>query len=337
MRVAAAAVLALALLVPSAAPARSHTSLLPFVTPAPDQREAGSCLYMACTGALEMALRMRTPRTPWVPDGPLDLSERAFMALGRRDEACVGDWRTDTLLLPARAGGLPLNSSVRFTKGWYLPDDTDGSGPNGRPLPAVPGQDGARYGTYANWLPPAGSADPVPLPPVGRRVLFRPEDGSPHACGLLGPEASAGLKAALHRWNRPVLAIYDHFGIWHAVLVVGYDEDRPAPSPFADAFLAYAARWAPLLEASTDPARHARGRHLREGALAIRRNAALTGPAPRRGVFFVRDSIFASPDNAPYDYDPTTTGDESPYADTLVERDEGWLWHGVNHLTVVLF
>src|SRR5882757_3667023 len=59
--------------------AGGYSELLPFSLLAPDQEEAGSCLYMTLTGVAEFYLARQNPRLSRAPDGPLDLSERHLM------------------------------------------------------------------------------------------------------------------------------------------------------------------------------------------------------------------------------------------------------------------
>jgi len=314
---------------------RRCTTLLPLVTQAPDQRDAGSCLYMALTGAAELALAQQTPQFANVHDGPLDLSERFTMALGVAGAAGLADWKTDGPLL--LNGGAVLNRSCRFTTGWFRPDGSDGSGPNGSPSAAVAGEAGARYGCYANWLAPDGLATlpRVPLPRFDRQVLFRTPTNSPWATGCLDRDAVERVKAALRRHDRPVLAIYNHYGYWHAVLLVGYDDDRPSSAAFVERFVTYMREWADRYDGWGQPVKAARFRRAADDAAA-----GLAGPGGAgsgRGVFYVRDSIYSTPTNDLYDYDEGQTGEESPYASAIIERGYPWLMHLVNHLVLIRY
>jgi hypothetical protein len=62
---------------------------------------------------------------------------------------------------------------------------------------------------------------------------------------------------------------------------------------------------------------------------------AAHGTSSGRGVFLVRDSIYEGPASDVYDYDPSRTGDEAPYAAAIIERDASWLKLLANHLVQI--
>ena len=89
--------------------------LLDYVLPAPYQGNAGSCLFMSHTGAVEWWMNKLAGYKKY------DLSERYFMNL-QKDEvgaASVKNWKTDTIERINQTRKFYDNFEFRFTKGWY--------------------------------------------------------------------------------------------------------------------------------------------------------------------------------------------------------------------------
>jgi hypothetical protein len=123
--------------------------LLRYVTPSPDQEEAGSCLYMSVTGIAEWWLGRLNPKSVQRPDGIFDISERDTMHLSSNSDAAsfVENWKTDTALAFNGKRRILKNSALRFTKGW-LKEDSDGEY-----VEALAHEEGAEYGPHFNWIP----------------------------------------------------------------------------------------------------------------------------------------------------------------------------------------
>jgi len=315
------------------------TTLLPLITASPNQRDAGSCLYMAMTGAAEIALAHSHPELANSHDGDIDLSERFTMNAGDTHSSEIANWRTDSFLVFNHARGALLNRDYRFRMGWYLDDDSDGSNSSGYPKPATADTPDAQYGCYYNWiseLGPEHSNKLVKLPTFDRRVLFEPDNSDIWSTGHYNDDTVATIKTQLRVHRRPVLAIYNHFGYWHAVLIVGYDEERPVDSSFIERFCEKMLEKADNYEAEGTEASLARAKRYRGYVAAVRTNQVEAG-SETGGCFFVRDSIYEDADAVLYDYDLDGEGDETPYARCVIERSMSWLKHLTNHLVLLDF
>jgi hypothetical protein len=286
---------------------------------------------MALTCIGEMALSMKNT------DGPTDLSERYAMNLGQKLLPQIKNWRTDMIDIFNINGGSCKNENYRYTKGWYYPDQSDGTGPNGSPEMALANAPGARKGTYYNWTM-EDSFESVPrisLPSFKRTILYEPSDNSPFATGLHKRIMVEKVKNWLYEKSRPVLVIYNHFGYWHAVVIVGFDDERPGSGWFADKFISYMKQRAAFFDSYDEPQK---AEQYRKWASNVISNRNLEGGnSTGKGVFFVRDSIYPDSSAEKYDYIVNETGDESPLTCTYIEHDYTWLLHLVNHIVAIDF
>ena len=114
--------------------AGGYNKLLSYVVPAPYQDNAGSCLFMSHTGAVEVLVNQTRKRN-------VDLSERYFMNLQKSGigNESITNWRTDTIYRLNTTGKTYLNKRFRFTKDWYKTV-------NGNRVPAKEEEKGAFYG-----------------------------------------------------------------------------------------------------------------------------------------------------------------------------------------------
>jgi hypothetical protein len=291
-----------------------YNELLPYVLRSPDQEDAGSCLYMATTGIVEMSLARLHPNVSRLPDGPLDLSERWLMNKGAESgaSAVVDNFLTDTIYLFNTSSRTVRNSAYRFTKGWYY-QQADGD-----IVRAPDFSDDAEYGTGINWLDErdqiAGGA--VTLPKFGRTVLYKDPTGNKWAVGGMPRDIVSRVKTALRTKKAPVLVVYNHFGYWHAVYIAGYDD-----------------------EADSDDCRFVRETYKYFAERADTRGTAEDikaawergGGCAGKGVFYVRDSIYPDDDGPSYDFDPDHSGDEAPYSQKVVLHEYEWLEYLANH------
>lgn len=326
-----------------------YEDLTDHLLPSPDQDEAGSCLYMALTGAAEFFLNRQ--RRFWNPffrprsDGPTDLSERYFMGLNGVDESDsnVPDWRTDMVYMfnqnstRARAG--VLNRNYRFTKGWYV------NHANGDLQPSHEGAEGASYGTSFNWIEgwnEVAEKRYVRLPEFSREVLYADANRDQWATGTAPADAVERIKESLVRNRAPVVVIYNHFRYWHAVLIVGYKDDAETTCPFVNRFVDYMKQKAAEARQQAEVARAAgnlaEATRLERAAAKTERAALGTeqpyqaaGGCSGKGTFLVRDSIYGLDSEPAYDYDPTRTDDDGHYSKLLVEHEYEWVRYMTNH------
>jgi len=306
------------------------TSLLPHLTSSPNQENAGSCIYMAVTGIGEMAYSICN-KGKFV-----DLSERYSMNTGQKLLSQLNYWPTDMIsILNINKGGC-LNNNYRYTKGWYYKDNTDGTGPNGSPESAKPMAPGALFGTYYNWTiaPEFDNLPKIVLPHFKRNIVYKSKTDV-FATGLHNRNIVDKVKHWLYTRNRPLLAIYNHFGYWHCVIIAGYDDNRSSSDWFSNKFIEYMKKRANFYDQYGNPAK---AKKYRKWSKNVQKNMqAEGGTSTGKGVFFVRDSLY--PDNeAPlYDYLTGQTGEENHLTLKYVEHDYTWLMHLVNHIVAIDF
>ena len=329
---------------PALADATGFTTLLPYVTPAPDQLDAGSCLYMSLTGSAEWWLRRLNPQITYKRDGDLDLSERYLMNLSGIDDFfnSMNNWKTDSITLFNKVSGGILNRDYRFRKGWFK------SNANGAYVVSNKDDTDASYGTSYSWIderfPRINSLERVKLPYFSRKVLFADPASNQWNTGVMPTDIAERIKTALVENQAPVQVIYNHFGYWHAVLVVGYDDAKSTENcAFTQRFLTVLPEKAQKLrtqaEASTSESRKAnliyQAKKLEDAARGAQKSFDAAGGCQAQGMFYVRDSIYGYDTEPHYDYDKYSTGDEGHYSLPLVMREYDWVRHLGNHALVI--
>lgn len=328
---------------PEAGRLNGFTELLPFSLRSPNQSEAGSCLYMSLTGIAEWWLARLHPGELRTPDGPLDLSERYLMNVAgfSEDSNGIANWKTDSIYLFQREGGALRNADFRFTKGWYAKDR------QGNIRPARPGQPGASYGTSYNWIearPRPGTFELVRLPRFRREILFADPASNQWNTGVAPFEIVDKIKAALREKKAPVHVIYNHFGFWHATVILGFDDEQDNQScAFVRRFLGTmpkkAEGYRSEAERTKDPSERARLLRVAEKTERAYRGAKGAwdsgGGCHPKGVFFVRDSIYGDPNGPVYDYDRSRKGEEAPYGKSTVLLEYDWIRTLANHVVQI--
>lgn len=332
-----------ALLDPGPGARRGYTELLSYVLPSPNQEEAGSCLYMSLTGIGEWWLARLNPNSHRVSDGDFDLSERYLMNLSGVDEASspVANWKTDSIFLfAAESEGALRNRDYRFTKGWFV--ETEDSY-----VRATAGTPGAELGTQINWMDErsgVGRVERVKMPEFQRSVLFADPQSNQWNVGIAPDELVAKMKAALRQNKAPLHVLYNHYGYWHAVMVVGYDDqyvtkDCPFVSGFSPSLERQAAEHRANAQRAQNPSEKERLLGLSRKALATAKAARSSferiGGCSGRGAFYVRDSLYEDPNGAVYDYDPSVPGMKSKYTRPLVMLEYEWITVLSNHVTQI--
>ncbi|NCN39949.1 hypothetical protein GW916_01740 [bacterium] len=321
---------------------QGHNNMLKYVMPSPDQGGAGSCLYMALTGIAEWHLAKKNPRLAIRGDGALDLSERALMNLAGLQEENNGveNWKTDSILLFNQNDRGILNRDLRYTKGFHKYDDN-----LRRYVRANEGDANAEYGQSFNWINGVTreTRRGVVMPKFQRHVIFADPASNQWNVAVAPSNIAEQIKDRLDRYNAPVLLIYNHYGYWHAVGVYGYDEEAETDCSFVENNVKYFdARSKELYEEASrisDPARKksklALADKLRETGIKVDRDYHQAGGCNRRGVFYVRDSIYSDPSEAMYDFDLSRTGDEEHYSKRIILRSESFMRHMVNHVVQI--
>jgi hypothetical protein len=309
--------------------------LLPYAVSVPDQENAGSCLFMSHTGALEILINHRDRKSKNL----VNFSERYFMNLSKAKigEATVQNWRTDNIYRLNEENKIYLNKDLPYMKGWFIKNDDQYQivGPDNK---------GAQYGTKANWaiaLDQLSGTNPKPLPLLEREVIYSDKDNNQWNVEVMPEDIIEKAKHALRTRKSPLIAIYNHTGFWHAVVIYGYNDHTPTQDcPFTKGYAQKMNKRAKEIsdDALTEKDPKKKRKLERKAAKFRKRGESVQmgfnkeGGCQKRGVFYVRDSIYPNKDLPSYDYDPTTEGEESPLNSPLILREYQWLKHAGNHL-----
>lgn len=311
--------------------------LLPFVMPAPYQDNAGSCLFMSHTGAVEVLLNQKSKTKT-------DLSERYFMNLQKASvgENRISNWRTDTIFRLNETTKMYKNKDFRFSKGWYKTK-------NGKRVYAKEEEQGAFYGTRYNWVIDTKSLAKTPsikLPELEREVIFADPSENQWNVGTAPSDIVTRVKNALKKNKAPVIVIYNHVGFWHANLVVGYNDKTSSDGcPFVSNYNEKMNKRADeIIKESTEVKDPKQRRKLERKAANFRRRGQSVhddylakGGCSGKGVFYVRDSIYPQEDQPLYDYDLSKTGEEQHMNASIILREYEWLERLSNHAVQIRF
>jgi len=303
------------------APDAVYNGLDPFVMASPNQLDGGTCLFMANTGSMEALRNQKLNITDAFEqhDSENDLSERFLInASDHVTKADVQYHITDVVKTFDRFKGGMLNKDYRFTAGYLVEEE------NGSIRPATSSsEEGAYLSCYYNWLDdlPENYEELVTeTPEVDRTIIFiDPDlnDSSIWNLAIMNDNVVDRVKYEIRTRNAPVVVVYNHFLYWHAVMVVGYDDNDTSQKhcPFVTQSLSYykekdATGYANKLQDYLD----------KEGGCA------------KQGVFYVRDSIYEGanePENI-YKYNDDINFTE-PYSERIVKHSYDWLKFLGNH------
>jgi len=293
------------------------TDMLPFVLASPNQLDAGSCLFMANTGTMEILINQHTPIENIKYDGDTDLSERYLMTVADHVPASVAPYYlTDTLYLYEAAGGALLNRDYRFCVG-YVKETSSGS-----ITPAKKTDEGAYASCSYNWfdfLPTDWKERLVPTPPADRTVIFvdpKRDDNSQWRVALFDDDTIEKIKYELRTKNAPVIVVYNHFLYWHANVIVGYDDTL-------------ATSGCPFVEDSIE---YFEEKGAASYANAIRTRMDEQGGCRTHGKFYVRDSIYDGGSSEPeYDYSENGVSYSDKYSRRILTIEYDWAKYLGNH------
>ena len=320
-----------------------YSELVPFILHAPDQEEAGSCLYMSLTGIAELWLARLNPGLSREPEGPLDLSERYLMNLAglEEDENGMENWKTDSIFLFNNHGSETyLNRDYPFAKGWFRRDE------QGDIVKSRKGAKGAEYDATYSWIDERKKLDgvaKVKLPKFSREVLFADPEDNQWNTGIMPAGMVDRIKAAL-RDKKPVHVIYNHFGYWHANIILGYDDTFDNQDcKFVRDFVAYMKKEEQGLRDKAasvkDPAERKalldRAAKFADAHQGTEQHWARIGGCEKRGAFYVRDSIYGEQGGPIYGYDTKDTSDDAPYSKRVVMLEYDFVRTMANHVTVI--
>ena len=272
--------------------------LVPYVLPSPNQEDAGSCLYMSLTGIAEWWMARLNPAMSRAPGGPLDLSERYMMNMAGLDEATlpVKNWKTDSMLVYNHTGQSVHNDSYRFTKGWYKSDE-DGDYVQGE-------EEGVKsdYGTPYNWIHETDKITEgfIALPKFEREVLFADPESNQWNVGIAPTNLVDTIKKKLKERRAPVHVLYNHYGYWHAVNIVGFNDNMSSQGcTFVEGMRNYMGEQPTKLRAKAaaakDPKEKERllklAKKWDKTSKRLEDSYAAQGGCHPQGMFYVRDSL----------------------------------------------
>ena len=289
--------------------------LVDHVFASPNQFDAGSCIFMATTGSMEVLLNQHAD--PGTIDylGDTDLSERFLMtAYNAVPDARVEYFLTDLVHAYNYLGGSMLDRDYPFQAG-YIEDTFNGVVESG------PMDPDAYFSAYYSWLdlrPEGWEEMMVETPRAARTVIFVDPDrdqNSYWAVALGDDEVVEQIKYELRTKRAPVMVVYNHYLYWHADIIVGYDDTRETNG-------------CPMVEASLDY-------FDQQGATSyvnqIESHIDELGGCTNQGIFYVRDSIYDGTDDEPmYEYS-VAHGYEQPYSRRIIERSYNWVKFLGNH------
>ncbi len=295
-----------------------NEEILPYVLASPNQFDAGSCLFMATTGSMEILMSQRVDEDEVEYWGETDLSERFLMNASDYVGGDVVDWvLSDLIYAYGDLGGSMLDRDYPFQAG-YIKDGLYGV------TEASPNESGAYFSCYYSWinnLPDDWEEMLVETPAADRTVVFIDPDkdsNSQWAVALGDEEVIEQIKYELRTKNAPVMVVYNHFLYWHADIIVGYDDTVEYGCPMVNQSIQYfknngGTSYANQIEA-----------HMED-----------EGGCRERGIFYVRDSIYDGGEDEPmYEYSEQY-GFEERYSQRIIERSYDWVKYLANHAYTV--
>ncbi len=296
--------------------------LLPLVLASPNQFDAGSCLFMANTGAMEVLLNQHTPPDNIEYDGDTDLSERFLMsAYDHAPASLMPYFLTDLLYTYEALGGSLLSRDYHFCAGYVVETA------NGSVSPAKSTDENAYLSCSYNWfdmMPEDWQSMLVATPAADRTVIAtdpKRDDNSRWRVALFDDDVVERIKYELRTKNAPVIVIYNHYLYWHANVVVGYDDT-------------VASNGCPMV---TDSIEYFEEKGAASYANAIRAHMDEQGGCSQNGIFYVRDSIYEGDSDEPdYDYSTAEVSiQKEKYSERLIKLDYNWVKYLGNHTYTV--
>lgn len=297
-----------------------YNNLDSFTMSSPNQLDGGTCLFMANTGAMEV---LRNQKLKLIEaykehDSDNDLSERFLInASDYVPKTDVQYHITDLIKTFDYFRGGMLNKDYRFTAGYIV--DENGS----KRAATSPDEEGAYLSCSYNWLDglPKGFEDLVTeTPEVDRTIIFLDPDldeSSIWNLAIMDDSVIDRVKHEIRTKNTPVVVVYNHFLYWHAVIIVGYDDNDTSEGN------------CPMVRASI---KHFEDEDAPSYAKKLEDYIEEEGGCVDKGVFYVRDSIYEgdkSPENL-YKYNDDINFYE-PYSERIVTHSYDWLKYLGNH------
>lgn len=178
----------------------SHTSLLKYVQEAPDQGDTATCLYMASTGAIELLLNKHYNITYPKRGDIHDISE--IYTINQRARSS-GTWHQ--VAIPRFNQGWAIHSNDLVFQAW----NDDGS------------VNRSVWSRPSNWnqLPKMSIKEKF----TSKKLFVRGKNR--YSQYVIQKGDIEKIKQTLVDTDSPVLINYNHKRWWHAVLIVGYDDN----------------------------------------------------------------------------------------------------------------
>ena len=290
-------------------------AMMDYVFASPNQFDAGSCIFMATTGCMEVLMNQHAD--PGTIDylGDTDLSERFLMtAYNAVPDARVEYFLTDLVHAYNYLGGSMLDRDYPFQAG-YIEDTFNGVVESG------PMDPDAYFSAYYSWLdlrPEGWEEMMVETPRAARTVIFVDPDrdqNSYWAVALGDDEVVEQIKYELRTKRAPVMVVYNHYLYWHADIIVGYDDTVETNG-------------CPMVEATLD---YFEQQNATSYVNQIESHIDDLGGCTNQGIFYVRDSIYDGTDDEPmYEYSEEH-GYMQPYSRRIIERSYNWVKFLGNH------
>ena len=278
----------------------ANEEMLPFVLASPNQYDAGSCLFMATTGAAEILMNQRTSLDDIRYLGETDLSERYLMNANDYVPSFAEPWFLSDLIYAYNyLGGSMLD------RNYPMAADTDGTY--------------IRVGySWTNDLPGDWEDQLVETPGFERTIIFidpAKDANSKWNLALMDGTTVEQIKYELRTKNAPVIIVYNHYLYWHSDIIVGYDDSVETEG-------------CPMVTSSLS---HFAQEGFHEYVTKIEDHMDELGGCTDRGVFYVRDSIYEGEDGEPtYSYGGPYPFTEK-YSKRIIERTYNWVKFLANH------
>ncbi len=294
----------------------SYNKLENFILESPNQEDAGSCLYMANTGAMEIILNQVTDKEI-KNDGDTDISERYLMNADKYANTVINYTMTDLIKTFNYNNGALLNKDYPFTVGWVKKDAS------GHRTESAEGVDGAEFTAEYNWidkLPENWRNLLISTPKVTRTILYLDPNLNSNSIwnlGIINDDIIERVKYELRTKNAPVIVIYNHYLVWHTVIIVGYDDEAGFQEE------------CPMV---MDSIKTFREKGKDSYADKIETHMAQEGGCSKKGIFYVRDSIAdGDKDTAMYYYGGNVDFEDS-YSRKIIYHSYDWLKYLGNHV-----
>lgn len=300
-----------------------NTAIMDYVLATPNQYDAGSCVFMATTGAMEVLMNQHVPFESIQYGGDTDLSERYLMtSFDNVPMTNMRYWLLDLLYAYNFNGGSLLDRDFPFMMGCQTA--------SGQPVSCSSASAEYLDAAHPNWPPSNGGSSVLPdnwqdmlvtTPPGQRTSLYTHErdDEAIWRVAVMDDSVIDKIKYSLRTQKAPVLIIFNYYLYWHANMIVGYDDTATLGG-------------CPMVESSISYFRQ-QGRDMYANKIEARMEE--NGGCWDNGVFYVRDSIYdGGADEEIYNYGGDADRSDK-YSKRIKEHSYNWVRYLANHAFVI--